>query len=59
MPSLRCLLCVPMSALPGPAAPCVCSGMGWTEGKAIGRGAKEEVKAKELVRWASAATMPG
>ncbi|KAL4422274.1 hypothetical protein ABPG75_008471 [Micractinium tetrahymenae] len=25
-------------------------GMGWTEGKAIGRGAKEEVKAKELVR---------
>lgn len=25
-------------------------GMGWTEGKAIGRGAKEEVTAKELVR---------
>lgn len=25
-------------------------GMGWEEGRAIGRGAKEEVKAKELVR---------
>jgi hypothetical protein len=25
--------------------------MGWTEGKALGRNGKEEVKAKELVRW--------
>jgi hypothetical protein len=28
-----------------------CRGMGWTEGKALGRNGKEEVKAKELVRW--------
>lgn len=29
---------------------CLCRGMGWEEGRAIGRNAKEEVKAKELVR---------
>lgn len=34
--------------LPAVAAPR--RGMGWEEGRAIGRGAKEEVKAKELVR---------
>lgn len=27
-----------------------CRGMGWTEGRSIGRNAKEEVQAKELVR---------
>jgi hypothetical protein len=31
--------------------------MGWSEGRAIGRNVKEEVKAKELVRWADHALL--
>lgn len=44
---------LPCSLTPIPCARCLprCRrGMGWEEGKAIGRGGKEEVKAKELVR---------
>lgn len=54
-----CLLLLPLPAARSTAlCPSLCvmvsvcrrRGMGWTEGKAIGRKAKEEAKAKELVR---------
>lgn len=52
---LRLLLWLGEKARPAapvrcPHAPLACRGMGWTEGRAIGRGAKAEVVAKELVR---------